>query len=256
MGNNKADIDKYSALKANLEMMVAENKEIHENFKKLLGRLTELESLEEEDRRKQFLEMKKEGAFFFNGVDIRMLVKTNKKPLPPPLFFNRTRRRLKNTIALLNSFIDKGQLADGVELKEEIESLTFVVVDENSHKAVSGFKDKVEGLRQSMKFKEYINTKEKFISKDSDLRTDAEFIATKENVENGEELCEERDKDLAKLATKLEKNEISLEQAEVQTQALAQEALKPEEELSAEVASDATAESVSESFPLGKDILE
>ena len=81
MSNNKADIDKYSALKASLEMMVADNQEIHDNFKKLLERLNQMESLDDEERRKQFVEMKKEGAFFFNGVDIRMLVKTNKKQI-------------------------------------------------------------------------------------------------------------------------------------------------------------------------------
>ncbi|MDH4249400.1 MAG: hypothetical protein OEW39_16460 [Deltaproteobacteria bacterium] len=256
MSNKKEDIDKYSALKASLEMMVSENQEIHHHFSSLLERLNTLENLEDGERRKQFLAMKEEGVFFFNGVDIRLLIKTNKKPLPPPLFFNRTRRRLKNTIMLLSSFIDKGRIPDGVDLKDEIEALTFVVVDENNHKAVAKFKDQVESLRQTPRFLNYMTTKEKFIHKDSDLKTDAEFIATKENVENGEELCEARDKELAKLATKLEKNEITLEQAEIQTQTLAQEAIHPEEDLSAEDAADETGDSVSDSFPLGKDLLE
>ncbi|MDH5751748.1 MAG: hypothetical protein OEZ59_04955 [Deltaproteobacteria bacterium] len=217
---SKQDIDKLSAIKASLEMMVAENEEIHNHFKDLLDKFSEMENLGDDQRREQFQEMKKSGDLNFQGVDIRHFVKTPQGPLSPPIFFSRTRRRLKNTVTLIQAFQSKGLLPEGEELREDMEALIFAVVNEHDYNAVKIFREQVEELRASPRFSGYTEAKKQFLAKDAGLRADAEFVAARESVENGEEMLRERDSSLAALSEQLDSPDFNLDDAQSQLDAL------------------------------------
>lgn len=208
------DVDRITALKASLELMVAENGEIHEHFRSLVGKLGELEALPAPKRREQFQDMVEHGDFQFQGIDVRHFAQTQTRPLPPPVFLSRTRRRLENTNTLLDAFVNRGLFEQGHELREEIDALTFEAVNEESSKEVVAFKEKVEALRNAPVFQQYLDVKQTFIRQDSELRAEADFIATKESVEEGEETFRQRDADLNDLSRKLENEEIGVDEAE------------------------------------------
>lgn len=211
---SETDIDRVSALKANLELTIAENGEIHEYFRDLLERLGEIEQLPDTDRRERFKDLSSQGAFRFNGLDVRYFTRSHRKPLPPPMFLNRTRRRLKNTATLVDTFINRGLLAEGEQLREEIDALTFEIVDGEDAKEVMGFKRKVDALRDSPLFTRYMETKREFVRKDADFRTDTEFLAAKESVEEGEELFRQREAELTDLHEQIGNESIDPEEAE------------------------------------------
>jgi hypothetical protein len=219
---DKQDIDVVAATKANLELMLVENSQLQEQFGKVLVKLASLEGLAPVERRKQFREMEKEGALKFNGVDIRLFAHhtSPNKPLPPPDFLVRTRRRLRNTNTLIEEFLKRELFTEGADLKDEIDALTYNIVNANNPPEVREFKQKVDMLRESPAFVHYLDAKKEFIKKDPDLKTDADIIATKESVEEGVENLKRREEDLKSLSQQMASGEISADEAQLQLEEL------------------------------------
>lgn len=204
----EAGIDQFAAVKASLELMISETEEIHDYFSDLVERLNELDALKPEERRSKFQNLVEMGAFKFNGLDIRRFSRAKTTgPLPPPLFFSRTRRRLKNTTLMVEEFRKRELFGEADRLLEEIEMLSSTIVNENDHREVMTFKESVEALRASDYFQKYVKARDSFIHKDTDLRTDTELIAAKETVEEGEEMLQQRSDDLTGLSEQLESGE-------------------------------------------------
>lgn len=207
----ETSIDQLATVKATLEMMISDTEEIHEYFTDLIEKLDELEALKPEERRGKFQSLVEMGAFKFNGLDIRRFSRTQTVgPLPPPLFFSRTRRRLKNTTLMVEEFKKKGLFNEAGVLLDEIEMLSSTIVNENDHKEVMSFKENVEALRSSEPFQQYVSARNTFIHKDTDLKTDTEFIAAKEVVEEGEEMLQQRTEELSGLTEQLENGDANL----------------------------------------------
>ncbi|MEE8435259.1 MAG: hypothetical protein V3S64_10775 [bacterium] len=206
----EVEIDQLAAVKASLELMVSETEEIHEYFVDLIEKLDELDALEPGERRSKFQNLLEMGAFKFNGLDIRRFSRTQTAgPLPPPLFFSRTRRRLKNTTLMVEEFRKRELFSEAGRLLEEIEMLSSTIVNENDHQEVMSFKENVEALRDSDDFQKYVKARNSFVHKDTDLRTDTEIIAAKETVEEGEEMLQQRSEELAGLTEQLESGKAS-----------------------------------------------
>lgn len=233
------NVDKVTAVKATLEMMVAENQEIHQYFKDLLGEMKDMEQLDDVNRRRKFEEMKEQGNLDFEGIDFRHFIKSRKAPLRPPVFISRTRRRLKNTNVLINAFLSKGLFEQGHELREEIEAMSYAVFDESNINEVMDFKGKVEALRETPLFQSYLESKDSFVAQDDDLRTDAEFLATKESAEDAVETFSQRGNELESLEDALESGDAIPEEIEAEMEGLS---LSDGEDFSAPSASDLLAE--------------
>ncbi len=211
---SQAQIDQVAAVKASLELMVAENAEIHEYFKDLLEKVAELEEETPEKRRSKFKDLVSMGAFRFNGLDIRHFTQSHHQPLPPPLFYGRTKRRLGNTLKLVEEFAKRDILADAAWLREQLEQLSSHIVNETDANEVRGFKSKVDALRESTPFRAYLETKTRFIRKDSELRAEADYLAAKESVEEGEEIFRQRAEELGTLGEQIESGTLALEEAQ------------------------------------------
>jgi hypothetical protein len=208
-----AEIDQLAAVKASLELMVSDNNGIHEYFRDLLEKVSELDEMDEGLRRQRFKDLVRMGAFRFNGVDIRHFTQSQiNKPLSPPIFLNRTRRRLQNTIRLVAEFEKRRAFPEATRLREEIEALASHIVNENDTDAVKNFKKEVETLRDSSLFRHYLETKKAFIQQDADFKTDAEMLAARESVEESEEIFRQRADDLSELSAQLEKGGVSLDE--------------------------------------------
>lgn len=150
-------IDQVATIKASLELLIGDNEEAHEYFNDLLEKLGELEAMEPEQRREKFKNLMEMGAFKFNGLDIRYFTQSQtNKPLPPPVFLTRTKRRLKNTGLLVEEFEKRGVFDNAAQLREELEMLSSHIIDENNTSEVMTFKKEVEGLRDSELFKGYM----------------------------------------------------------------------------------------------------
>ena len=205
----EGDIDQIATVKASLELMIGDIQEVHEYFTDLVEKLTELERLDPENRRHKFNNLVEMGAFKFNGLDIRHFTRSQTgRPLPPPLFFNRTRRRLKNTGIMVEEFKKRGILDQADHLLGEIEMLSSNIVNENDHHDVRSFKEKVDQLRESEAFQNYMNTRTGYIQKDGGLKTDSEFIAAKETVEEGEELLRQQSEELEEISARLDEGQV------------------------------------------------
>lgn len=210
----ESEIDQVATVKASLEMMILENNETHEYFSDLVEKLAELDVMDPVQRRKKFNTLVEMGAFKFNGVDIRHFARSQAQgPLPPPLFLTRTRRRLKNTMLMIEEFKKRELFGQAENLLEEIDRLSSTIVNENDHMEVASFKEKIEGLRNTEIFKSYMNTRNNYIHKDTELQTDTEIIAAKEKVEEGEEFLEQRGEHLSALGEQLENGEVSPDEA-------------------------------------------
>lgn len=208
----EAEIDQVATVKATLELMISETEEIHEYFSDLVEKLNEMEALKPEERRSKFKTLVEMGAFKFNGLDIRRFSRAKTAgPLSPPLFFSRTRRRLKNTTLMVEEFRKRELFGEAGRLLEEIEMLSSTIVNENDHQEVMSFKENVEALRDSDDFQKYVKARNSFIHKDTDLKTDTELIAAKETVEEGEEMLQQRNDELAGLSEQLESGESSIQ---------------------------------------------
>jgi hypothetical protein len=249
-----SEIDQLATVKASLELMVSDNAEIHEYFKDLLEKVSELDEETPESRRKKFGDLVSMGAFRFNGVDVRLFAQTHHQPLPPPLFLTRTRRRLQNTRTLLEEFARRGVYEDAEQLRGELDLLASHVVNEHAAADVRDFKAKVDALRESSLFRSYLETKTRFIRKDAALRADAEFLAAKESVEEGEELLRQRKDDLDELSRQLDEGAVALDEAQARLEQMTLEGAgaSPVDgepaELLADPAASAAAEAVAEAL--------
>lgn len=217
------EIDVVAAAKANLELMLVENSQLQRQFGKVLEKLNGLDSLAPVERRQRFREMEKLGDLKFNGVDIRLFAHHTvpNKPLPPPDFLQRTRRRLRNTNTLIEEFLKRELFQEGADLKDEIDALTYNIVNANNPPEVREFKQKVEMLRASPGFLHYMDAKKEFLKKDPELKTDADIIATKESVEEGVENLKRREEDLKAISQQMASGSLSPDEAQLQLEELA-----------------------------------
>ena len=219
-------IDQVATVKASLELMIAENGEVHEYFKDLLEKVSELDEETPEARRSRFKELVSMGAFRFNGLDIRHFTQSQHRPLPPPLFLSRTKRRLQNTRLLVDEFAKRGIFEDAESLRTELDQLSSHIVNEADAHEVRDFKAKVDTLRESSLFTAYMDTKSQFIRKDAELRADAEYLAAKESVEEGEEIFRQRAEDLDALSREIEEGSLALDEAQARLEEMSLDAAK------------------------------
>jgi hypothetical protein len=219
-------IDQLATVKASLELMVSENSEVHEYFRDLLEKVSELDEETPEARRKRFKDLVQMGAFRFNGLDVRHFTQSQHRPLPPPLFLSRTKRRLQNTRLLVDEFAKRGIFEDAEQLRTELELLASHIVNEEDARDVREFKSKVDALRESSLFENYLETKTRFIRKDAELRADAEYLAAKESVEEGEEIFRQRAEDLDTLSRQISEGSVALEEAQARLDEMSLDAAK------------------------------
>lgn len=211
----EAEIDQVAVVKVTLEMMINENNDVHEYFTDLLEKVAELEALDPPERRSKFRNLVDMGAFKFNNVDIRHFTQTQpQKALPPPVFISRTKRRLKNTSTVVHEFESRGVFEGAPVLLQELDLLASNIINESDNAEVRGFKENVEVLRESELFKSYMSIKKEFISKDPDFKTDSEFLAAKESVEEGEEILRQRGEELTEINDKLESGEAKIDEVQ------------------------------------------
>lgn len=216
-----AEIDQIAAAKASLEMLGQDNQDMLDYFKETLEKLDAIEKLPPGIKRVQFRQLEQSGALKYKDADIRyFMAKKGKKTLSAPQFVQRTNRRLRNTVSLIEAFLRSKDFEGGKELKGEINQLTNEIFNENDQKAVLEFRKKVEKLRETESFEKYIKAKQTFIKKDEDLKAEAEIIATKESIADGEMVCEDRESELQDIKDKMEKGEISPEEAQTMLEAI------------------------------------
>ena len=204
-----AHIDQLSATKASLELLILENRNLHEHFGELMGKLEEIEALPVEERNASLKSLEEDGAFQFNGIDIRRFQHTGARTLPPPEFLERTRRRLDNTRALLEELMKRKQFEPGAELSAEMQKLSEEEIAPGSDKDVRTFRDRVEELRNSPAFQTYLDTRKSFLAADPSFRAEAEFINTKEAVAEGEQAARARGEELDSLKAGLDSGQMS-----------------------------------------------
>jgi hypothetical protein len=238
----QAAIDQVAAVKASLELTIAENAEVHEYFKDLLDKVAELDEETPEARRRKFKDLVAMGAFRFNGLDIRHFTQSQHAPLPPPLFLVRTKRRLKNTQTLVEEFARRGIFEDAEPLRTELELLSSHIVNEADLASVREFKARADALRESSLFRSYLDTKMRFIRKDAELRTDAEYLAARESVEEGEETFRQRGEDLEALTRDIASGALALDEAQARLDTMSLEAAKASAAAAAEAGPDAKPE--------------
>lgn len=216
------DVDLVATAKANLEMMLAENTQLSQYFDGVMKKLTEIETLEPTEKRKRFRELEQHGDLKFNGVDIRHFAHAAPpRPLSPPEFLQRTRRRLRNTNMLIEEFLKRDIFSDGVPLRDDLDALAYNIVDAGNQQEVVEFKEKVEKLRNSSMFSHYMDIKREYIKRDPEVRTEADFISTKESVEENIENFQKRGEDLKTINAKMEAGELSANEAQLQLEELA-----------------------------------
>ena len=208
------ELDRVTAVKANLELLTMDNENLLEQFGSVISQLEKIEALPREDKYAHFRKMEASGAFKLNGIDIRLFAKTTNKPLPPHEFLVRTRRRLENTLVLIREFRDKGLFEEGEALRGELEQLIAQDVDERKSKAVVKFKETVEALRGSDGFQHYQGQKTTFLKQDPQLKAEADFLSSKEAVSDGEQVARAKEEDLKEIQEKLELGELSAEDAQ------------------------------------------
>jgi hypothetical protein len=219
---NKANIDQVAAAKANLELMLSENSQLRSYFGTVLEKLTKLETLEPAQRRSEFRAMEEQGELKFNGVDIRYFAhNAPSRPLSGPEFLQATRRRLRNTHTLVEEFLKRDIFRDGAELRDNLDALTYNIVNAENPQEVMDFRRKVEALRQAPLFTLYLETKREYIRKDPEIKAESDFIAAKESVEESVDVLDKRETDLKDISTKMEAGEITADEAQLQLEELA-----------------------------------
>ena len=215
-------VDLVAAAKANLELMLAENVQLSKYFEGVMKKLTEIETLEPVEKRRRFRELEKHGDLKFNGVDIRHYAHaTPTRPLSPPEFLQRTRRRLRNTNTLIEEFLKRDIFQEGAQLRDELDALTYNIVNAESQPEVVEFKGKVEALRNAQSFTRYMEIKREYIKRDPEIRTEAEFISTKESTEENIENFKKRGEDLKAISEKMQSGELSANEVQLQLEELA-----------------------------------
>jgi glutathione S-transferase len=204
-----ARIDQLAAIKASLELLILENRNLHDHFGALMGKLEELEALPAQERNSKIKALEGEGAFKFNGIDIRRFQHSGARTLPPPEFLDRTRRRLDNTLALLEELMKRKHFEADAELNAEMKKLSAEKVAASSEKAVRQFRDQVEELRNSPAFLTYLDTRKSFLAADPTFRAEAEFLNAKEAVADGEQSVRARGVELESLKAGLDSGKMS-----------------------------------------------
>jgi hypothetical protein len=216
------DVDLVATTKANLELMLEENTQLCTYFDNVIKSLTELESLDPSEKRQRFRAIEQNGQLKFNGVDIRHFAHSAPaRPLSPPEFLQRTRRRLRNTNTLIEEFLRRDIFKEGAGLRDELDALTYNIVNAGSQQEVVEFKEKVEKLRDSSSFTHYMEIKREYIKRDPEIRAEAEFIATKETAEENIENFQKRGEDLKAISAKMDSGELSADEAQLQLEELA-----------------------------------
>lgn len=216
------DVDLVAATKANMELMLAENAQLCTYFEGVMKKLTEIEVLDPAEKRSQFRKMEEHGDLKFNGVDIRHFAHAAPaRPLSPPEFLVRTRRRLRNTNTLIEEFLKRDIFKEGAQLRDDLDSLTYNIVNSNNQQEVIEFKEKVEKLRDSATFTQYSEIKREYIKRDPEIRTEADFISAKESTEENIENFQKRGEDLKAISVKMEAGELSADEAQLQLEELA-----------------------------------
>lgn len=209
------NVDEIAAVRATLEMLTEDNDSLIEHFKELNEKLDVIENMPPGIKAVQFRQLEQSGAFKFNNADIRHFAKSTKHALTPPRFVERTNRRLHNTGNLIDAFLKVEDFEGGKELKSSIDELTRNEVDTNDQQAVVTFKNLVQSLRDTDLFKNYIEIKSAFLKNNSELKDEADFMATKEAVADGEMAAEDRGGELQELQQGVESGEVSAADAQI-----------------------------------------
>ena len=237
-----SDVDQIAAVKATLEMVTAENKELLEQFQAVREKLDTIENMPPGIRSVQFRQLEQSGAFNFRNVDIRHFASQTKKPLTPPQFVERTSRRLHNTESLIGKFLDHQDFEGGQELKSSLESLNSEIVNRNDQAAVIRFKKKVEALRDTPLFKNYLAVRNEFLSSSTELKDEADLMAAKETVADGEMMAKDRQDEIKNLEEGMENGEVSPEEAQAKLDAMEAQDQPDSAQPGAEAAADAPEE--------------
>lgn len=201
--------------------MLEENEQLLEKFSDLLSRLEDMEELEEQERHAQFKKLQQDGSLEFNGVDVRRFAPPTNQQLSPGQFLRRTRRRLANTTKMIDQFHKRGAFEEGGDLRVEIDLLTGSIIDESNTQQIMQFRDQVDEIRNSELFKGYQDTKQQFIREDKAFRTEAEIAATKESVEDNQEILEERGQRISTIGQEMDNGDITPEKAQEQMDGIA-----------------------------------
>ena len=157
------ETDRISALRASLELMIQENTNLLKHFEQLVKELDILEQLAPADRHAKFREIEARGAFNLHGIDIRHFARASQKQLLPAQFLRRTQRRLVNTVNMVREFRKRGVFEQGDMLIGSINKVTENIVDEANPREVMAFRDRVDEIRHSPGFEEYLHLKQQLI---------------------------------------------------------------------------------------------
>lgn len=208
------DVDQIAAVKATLELLTADNESLIEHFQEVSEKLNLIENMPPGIRGVQFRQLEQSGAFKFNDVDVRHFAHHTTRALTPPQFVERTGRRLRNTETLISSFLDHDEFEGGKELQESLNALTSEIVDRNDPAAVVKFKQKVDALRETPLFKNYLTVRNGFMKSSPELKDEADMMAAKEAVADGEMMAKDQYMEIKNLEKGVEKGEVSSEDAQ------------------------------------------
>lgn len=215
-----SDLDLVAATKANLELLLLENRNLLEHFGGLMNTLEEIADLPSAEKQEQLSALESSGAFALNGIDIRRFHQDAGKALAPPQFLERTRRRLDNTLTLLDELTGRKSFDGAEDLREEIAAIQADPVSPEDTDSVVAFRDKLEVLRNSASFLTYMDVKNQFLKEDEAFRAEAEYVATKEAVADGEQAAQNRQAELEDIQQKMDSGELSAEDAQEAIDAL------------------------------------
>lgn len=208
------DVDQIAAVKATLELLTADNESLIEHFQEVTEKLNLIEKMPPGIRGVQFRQLEQSGAFNFKNVDVRHFAHHTARALTPPQFVERTGRRLRNTETLIGRFLEHDEFEGGKELQESLQTLTSEIVDRNDQAAVVKFKQKVDALRETPLFKNYLTVRNGFMKSSPELKDEAELMAAKEAVADGEMMAKDQYVEIKDLEKGVESGEVSPEEAQ------------------------------------------
>ena len=216
-----ATSDQIAAIKAGLELMLQENANLLQHFESLLQELNVLGELPASARHQKFRAIEARGAFSLHGVDIRRFAPASQQLVSPAEFLRRTRRRLVNTLGMINEFIKRDAFANGARLIADIEGLTDKIIDETDTKEVVAFRGRVDKVRSSPVFEEYLALKQRFIREDPEFKTEADMIAARETAQENHEYFLSREAELSLLGDALDDGNLDAREAKRKLDAMA-----------------------------------
>ena len=215
-----SNIDQIAAIKATLELVIQDNDEIADHFREVLSQLDAIEKLPPGIKGVQFRQLEQSGAFLFRGVDLRHFTKTTKRPLTPPQFLERTSRRLSNTKALNEAFMTLSEYDGGEELRDAIDEMIGEAVNAGDIHAIKEFRKQVVALRASDLFTRYMEIRKDYLKSNKDMRDEADFLATRESMEDGLMMAESQKEELEDIQGEMESGEITAEEAQAKMEAV------------------------------------